>query len=315
MSKIGDRFMSSGARVVSAFVAQTDKDVIPSSGWKVLPNITNGLNNATTLTDSEMLNGTRIKAQGMVTSGEITGDISAELMYGTYDDFFAAAFWNDWTVAVPDTTPSQLVIGDKRKMFAISKDFTDVNAFYAFKGVHVNTMNLEVTTDGIVKTTFGMMGLGYETKKDVTYATSASPAVLGAKASGMSVGDILHDGTAIGVCVEAFTFELDNQSEIQKCLGSNMYGGNIHAMIANASGSMTIAFSEKAYDILELQRTGGVMSIEIPIAFEDGTGYTLTLPKVQIAGDIPSPTGNELVTAEVTYMVVDESPILKRITA
>ena len=125
----------------------------------------------------------------------------------------------------------------------------------------------------------------------------------------------MHNGAAIGVCVEAFTFELDNQAEIQKCLGSNLYGGNIHAMIANASGSMTIAFSEKAYDILELQRTGGTMSIEVPIEFEDGTGYTIELPKVQISGDIPSPTGSELVTAEVTYTAVDESPVLTRITS
>ena len=249
--------MSSGAKVVSAYVAQTDKDVLPTEGWKVLPNITNGLNNATTLTDSEMLNGTRVKTQGIVTSGEITGDISAELAYGVYDDFLAAAFWNDWTVG------GELTIGDTRKMFAVTKDFADINAFYAFKGVHVNTLSIEITTDGIVNITFGLMGLGYETQKSISYSAGAAATIVGPKASGLSVGDILHNGTAIGVCVEAFSFELDNQSEIQKCLGSNMYGGNIHAMIANASGSMTIAFSEKAYDILELQRTGGVMSIEV----------------------------------------------------
>ena len=300
--------MSSGAKVVSAYVAQTDKDVLPTEGWKVLPNITNGLNNATTLTDSEMLNGTRVKTQGIVTSGEITGDLSAELVYGVYDDFLAAAFWNDWTVG------GELTIGDTRKMFAVTKDFADIAAFYAFKGVHVNTLSIEITTDGIVNITFGLMGLGYETQKTVSYSAGAAATVVGAKASGLSVGDILHNGNPIGVCVEAFSFELDNQSEIQKCLGSNMYGGNIHAMIANASGSMTIAFSEKAYDILELQRTGGVMSIEVPIEFEDGTGYTIELPRVQISGDIPSPTGNELVTAEVTYMAVDESPVLTRIS-
>lgn len=301
--------MSSGAKVVSAYVAQTDKDVLPTTGWKVLPNITNGLNNATTLTDSEMLNGTRVKTSGQVTSGEITGDLSAELAYEVYDDFLAAAFWNDWTVG------GELTIGDTRKMFAVTKDFTDIAAFYAFKGVHVNTLSIEITTDGIVNITFGLMGLGYETQKTASYSAGATATIVGDKASGLSVGDILHDGNPIGVCVEAFTFELDNQSEIQKCLGSNMYGGNIHAMIANASGSMTIAFSEKAYDILELQRTGGTMSIEVPIEFEDGTGYTIELPKVQISGDIPSPTGNELVTAEVTYMAVDESPVLTRVTA
>lgn len=299
--------MSSGAKVVSAYVAQTDKDVLPTTGWKVLPNISNGLNNATTLTDSEMLNGTRIKTQGQVTSGEITGDLSAELAYGVYDDFLAAAFWNDWTVG------GELTIGDTRKMFAVTKDFADIAAFYAFKGVHVNTLSIEITTDGIVNITFGLIGLGYETQKTVSYSAGAAATIVGPKASGMSIGDIKYNGAPIGVCVEAFSFELDNQSEIQKCLGSNLYGGNIHAMIANASGSMTIAFSEKAYDILELQRTGGTMSIEVPITFADGSGYIIKIPKSQIQGDIPSPSGNELVTAEVTYTAVDESPILVRI--
>lgn len=304
--------MSSGAAIRTAYVMQTDKDVIPTNGWKTLPNITNGLSNTTTLTDSEMLNGTRMKTSGQVTSGEIVGDIDSELMYLTYDDFMAAAFWNDWTIAAPDE-PSALTIGDVRKFAAISKDFTDISAFYVFKGVHVNTMKIEVGTDSIVKITFGLMGLGYETSKTISYAKNPAAAIVGKKASSLSVGDIKADGVAIGVCVEAFSFELDNQAEIQKCLGSNLYGGNIHAMIANCSGSMTIAFSQKAYDIIELQRTGATMSIEVPIMFTATDGYTITLPKIQIQGDIPSPSGNELVTADVTYTAVDESPIIKRI--
>ncbi len=90
--------MSSGAKVKTSYAPQTAVGTTPTTGWKTLPNITNGLNNATTLTDSEMLNGTRVKSSGQVTSGEISGDIEAELMYGPYDDLMAAAFWNDWTV-------------------------------------------------------------------------------------------------------------------------------------------------------------------------------------------------------------------------
>lgn len=306
--------MSSGSRVKTAYAPQPTLATTPITGWKNLPNITNGLNNATTLTDSEMLNGTRIKSSGMVTSGEIMGDIDAELMYGTYDDLIAASFWNDWTVK-SGATPSKLVIGDIRKMFAFTKDFTDINAFYLFKGVHVNSLKIDVGTDSIVKVTFGLMGLGYEASKTVSFAKTPAAAVSTAKASGMSIGDIKHDGTNIGVCVEAFSFEMDNQAEIQKCLGNNLYGGNLFAMIANISGSMTIAFSQRAYDILELQRTGGTLSIEVPIMFNATDGYLITLPKLQISGDIPSPSGNELVTAEVGYTVVDESPIITRLAA
>lgn len=304
--------MSSGSRVTTAYAVQTDIDTVPASGWKTLPNISNGLNNTTTLTDSEMLNGTRIKSSGMVTSGEITGDISSELMYGTFDDLIEAAFWNDWSVATGD---AEITIGDERKFFAVTKDFNDIKAHYVFKGVHVNTMSIDVATDAIVKIDFGLMGLGYDADKVKSFAITPEPAVMGGKASAMTIGDIKADGSLIGVCVEAFNFELDNQSEIQKCLGDNMYGGNMHAMIANATGSMTLAFSPEAYDLLELQRTGAIMSLEFPIKFPDGSGYTITLPKLQINGDIPSPSGSDIVTAEVSFTVVDESPIIKRIAA
>lgn len=306
--------MSSGAAIRTAYVIQTDINIIPAIGWKTLPNITNGLNNQTTLTDSEMLNGTRVKSAGMATGGEIVGDIDAELMYATYDDFIAAAFWNDWTVKA-GAVPSKLTIGNTRKFMAISKDFTDINAFYAFKGLHVNSMKIDISTDNLIKITFGLMGLGYETSKTISFAKTPAAAVTSKKASGLSIGEIKADGAAIGVCVEAFSFELDNQAEIQKCLGSNFYGGNIFAMIANCSGSMTLAFSGKAYDILELQRTGALMSFEIPIMFSATDGYLITLPKLQISGDIPSPSGNEVVTAEVSYTVVDESPIITRLAA
>lgn len=300
--------MSSGAAIRTAYVAQVDKDIIPSSGWKTLPNVTNGLNNTTTLTDSEILNGTRVKTQGIVTGGEITGDIETELMYETYDDFIAAAFWNDWSAE------GELTISDKRKMFAITKDFTDIKAHYVFKGIHVNSLTIEVTTDSIVKLTLGLIGLGYESRKTISYATSPDAMVDSKKASGLSIGEIKADGSPIGVCVEAFTFTIDNQAEIQKCLGNNLYGGNIHAMIANVGGSMTIAFSEKAYDILELQRTGALMSVEVPIMFTETDGYIITLDKIQISGDIPSPSPTDIVTAEVTFTVVDESPTITRVT-
>ena len=307
-------FMSSGLSVKTAIAEQTEDGMTPAVGWETLPNISNGLNTSTTLTDSELLNENRIKSAGMVTGGEISGEISSELMFGTFDKLISAAFWNEWTVSELDT-PSQVTIGKKSKFFAVTKDFAEFNAFYLWLGVHVNTMKIEVTTESIVKVMFGLMGLGYETQKTKSFATSPTAAVEKGKASGHSIGDILVDDAPIGVCVEAFSIELNNQAEIQKCLGKNLYGGSIHALIASITGALTLEFSEKSYDILEMQRTGTTMSLVVPIEFEDGSIYELTLPQIQIEGDIPAPSGSGLVKAEVTYKVVNKSPILKRIEA
>lgn len=303
--------MSSGARVQTAYATQTDKDVKPTTGWAVLANSSNGLNNSMTLTDSDLITGGRIKQSGMVTGGEVTGDIASELMFGAFDDLLAGAFWSAWELGT-DPDPDTLEIGTDRTMFAITKDFQDINVYHYFAGCHVSTLNLEVNTDAIASITFGFMGLGYEHSKTASFAVTPSTAVQGKKASGLSIGTILIDGTDVGVCVEAFSFSLDNQAEIQKCLGNNKYGGNVLAMIANITGSMTIAYSQKAHDILSSQIDGTTMSLEIPIEFSATEKYVLKIPKFQVSGDIPAPSGTEKVTAEVSYTVVDESPVLER---
>ena len=299
--------MSSGAKVVSAIAVQTDKDTIPQSGWKILPVVSNGLTVSTSLTESETIADGRIAKLGMVTSGEISGEIDTELMFGVYDDLLAAAFWSDWQDGTPDT----LQIGSTKKLFAVTKDFTDINVNHIFKGCVVNSLSLEVDAESLVKVKFGMMGLGYEESSTVSFAKKPTPAQDGKKASGLSIGTIKVDGTQVGVCVESFKFELDNQAEVQKCLGDNIYGGNILAMLANASGSLTLAYSQAAHNIIKEQLTGRTFSLEVPIKF-DSQKYVIIIPKMQVNGEIPSPSGKDLVTVEVNYTVVDKSPVIER---
>lgn len=302
--------MSSGARVVSAYAKQTTKE-LPKTGYKILPNISNGLTVSTELTNSEMLSGSRIGKAGMVTSASVSGDIECELMFGAYDDLIAAAFWSDWSAGA---SPNTLSIGTTKTEFAITKDFTDINVNHAFGHCVVSNFSLNVDTSSLIKVKFGMTGLDYQESKTVSFAKSPTPTPDTAKASGLSIGEIKVNGEKIDVCVEAFSLDIDNQTEVQKCLGDNIYGGNILAMIANISGSMKIAYSQKAHEIITNQMTGATLSLEIPIEF--GTNkYVIKIPKFQVSGEIPSPSGTDLVTVDVNYTVVDESPVIERTTA
>ncbi|MFB6349485.1 phage tail tube protein [Moraxella sp. ZJ142] len=296
--------MSSGARVVSAFVKQTDK-TIPQTGWKILPNISNGLTVSTEMTESEILAGGRLMQKGMVTGASVSGDIETELMYSVYDELIAAAFWSEWQA-------NKLTIGTTKSEFAITKDFTDINVNHIFERCVVSNFSLNIDTSSLVKIKFGFTGLGYQQSKDASFAKSPTPAADGIKASSLSIGDILIDGQKIDVCVESLSFELDNQTEVQKCLGDNIYGGNVLAMLANITGSMTIAYSPKAHDIISNQMTGATLSLEFPIMFGDNK-YILKLPKIQVTGEIPSPSGKDLVAVDVSYTVVDETPVLERV--
>lgn len=303
--------MSSGARVKSAYAKQTDK-TIPQTGWKILPNITNGLTVSTELTNSEMLSGGRIGKAGMVTSARVEGSIETELMFEAYDDLIAGAFWSDWSGG--RASPKTLSIGTTKHQFAITKDFEDITVNHVFGQCVVSNFSLSVDAESLVKLSFGMTGLDYQESKTESFAKTPTPTPDTAKASGLSIGEIKVDGTKLDVCVESFSLEIDNQTEVQKCLGDNIYGGNIHAMLANISGSMTIAYSQKAHDIIKNQLTGQTLSLEIPIKFADNKRYVIKIPKFQVSGEIPSPSGTDLVTVDVNYTVVDESPVIERHT-
>lgn len=277
--------MSSGAKVVTAYVKQTNKDTVPSTGWKVLPNISNGLTVTTELTESEMLDGGRVKKAGMVTSAEVSGDVESELMYGAFDDLIAAAFWSEWNTRAK---PHTLQIGSTKTQFALTKDFTDINVNHIFKGCVVSKFTLSVDTSSLVKISFGLTGLGYEESTTRSFATNPTATPDTKKASGLSIGEIKVDGRNIGVCVESITFELDNQTEVQRCLGDNMYGGNILAMLANASGSMKIAYSPEAHNIIKTLPiiviglcVGDTGAKNVATQAHDATRWTANLPTTQ----------------------------------
>lgn len=303
--------MSSGAKVVTNFAKQTNKDTIPNSGWKTLPVVSNGLSVSTTLKESEMISDGRLAKAGQVTGGEISGEIESELMSGAFDELLAASFFSSWK----DGTPKTLQIGSDRQFFAITKDFTDINVNHLFTGCVVSSFGLTVDTDNLIKVKFGFMGLGYQESTSKSFAKSPTKIPDTAKATGMNIGTIKVDNQDIGVCVESFEFNLDNQTEVQKCLGSNIYGGNILAMLANITGKMTLAYSPEAHNIIKEQLTGRTFSLEFPIQFSATDKYIIKIPKMQVNGEVPSPSGKDLVTVDVSYTVVDQSPVIERHSA
>lgn len=93
-----------------------------------------------------------------------------------------------------------------------------------------------------------------------------------------------------------------------------MYGGNVLAMLASISGSMTLAYGQESHNIVKEQLSGRTFALEFAIKFGNQK-YVLKIPKMQVSGEIPSPSGTDLATVDVSFTVVDESPILEKHTA
>lgn len=306
--------MARGTRVVLAYAPQDDVDTKPASGWKTLPRKSDSLNNSVELTDSETINDSRLKTAGMVTSANAEGDVEVEMIKGSYDDLIAAAAGNDWD------TDTVTFGGDVVSTFAIEKGHKDIGQYHYWSGMRVNSFSLDIPESGFIGMTFGFMGSGYETAA-VQYSSSPDTTATSPKATSLSVTDVQIDGiTTKGVsCVTAFSFELNNNIERQNCLGAGLYGNELMEMMADITGSLTLAYSKNTQSMLDKQLTGAPVQIQVTISFNDDPDtYVLTIPKSQIAGDIPS-GGMEKLETQLTYTVyadtADDAPTLVRTTA
>ena len=97
--------------------------------------------------------------------GSVTGDVNFELSYGTFDEFLAAAVGGVWV-------NNELKNGTQVPFFSIEKGFTDINQYLLFKGMAVNTMNLNFSVGAILTGSFGFIGRDAELN-----GTSGVPAV------------------------------------------------------------------------------------------------------------------------------------------
>ena len=295
--------MSRGVKVGLAYALQTDVTIKPTQGWKILPRKSDSLNHKVELTESETINDSRIKTAGMVTSAEASGDVECEFIKGTYDDLIAAAAGNVWA------GNKVSFAGDVATMFALEKRHKDIDSglYHYWGGMRVNTFKLDIPETGFIGLTFGFMGSGYE-NGSTAYSVTPTVSPTAPKAASITVGDIKINGSTLkGIaCITQFSFEANNNIERQNCLGGGLYGAKLLEMMADLSGSLTMAYGKKAQEILNNQMTGAVVSIEALINFSDGSSYTLTIPKAQLAGDIPS-GGKDKLEASLSYTVVADT--------
>ena len=301
---------SRGNKTVLLSAIQTDAKVKPVSGWDVFPRKSDSLNTTFELLDSETINDSRLKTPGMVISADAAGDVECEFIKGTYDKYMAAAAGNAWEVGAPEEGQDTLTFGgDVITMFALAKAHKDILQYHYWAGNRVNTMTLDIPEGGYASLTFGFMGSGYENAL-TDYAPDAAPVPVSPKATSLNVTDIKIDGvtTKGSACATAFSFELTNNIERQNCLGAGLYGDDLTEMMADMTGSLALKYGQKAQSILNKQMTAAPIKIEVTLSFPDTTDtYTLTIPKAQISGDIPS-GGNELLEASLTYTVVADTP-------
>lgn len=301
--------MSSGAKVLTHIAKETVPGETPASpDWQTLRFNENTLSPTPNVEQSDEITDSRIGQGGIITSLDITGDINAELSFGTFDELLAAAFYGEWDNDV-------LTIGDKLTSFSISKSYSDVAVYALFKGCHARTMRLEIPSAGRVMINFGFSCMDFDDSNTDSFVANPAPPTTTPHMSSLSVGSVKADGQSLeGVaCVSAISFTIDNHFQEQPCLGSTKKGPEkIVETEAEITGSITLAWSSKAWEIWKEQLTRKTLSVEFPITDSLGNKYTFNLPAIEVDGELPSGGKRDLLEVTLNYTVSKIAPTVTR---
>lgn len=299
--------MSSGAKVVSHIIKEVTPGVTPTGTWDTLRLTGNALTPTVNTEVSDEITDTRLSQGSVATSIDIGGDLTAEFSFGSFDQLLEAAFYGQWNADV-------LRVGDTRNTFSIAKGYNDVGVYGLFKGAHVSTFALDIPSEGKVTATFNMACLDY-TDGEVPIVVSPNAPTTTPFLSNNNVGTILVNGQSLeGVaCVSAMTIALDNSLQTQRCLGSESLGPGAHiATEAAITGSITLAWSKRAWQLWKNTFTRTPIAVVFPITDALGNKYTFNFPAVEVDGELPNGGKRDLIEVTLNYTVAKLSPTITR---
>ncbi|WP_046787129.1 phage tail tube protein [Pseudomonas putida] len=301
--------MSSGARQTTYLIPEVTPGVTPTTGaWDTLRLTGNTLSPTVNTQASDEITDQRISQGSVATSVDIQGDLAAELSYDTFDKLMEAAFYGTWAGNV-------LTVGSTRRTFTVAKNFDDVSVFTLFKGMHVSTFGLDIPSDGKITATFNLMGLDYGDGDTSTVGT-INPPTTTPFMSNSNVGTLLVDGQSLEgeACVSALSISLDNTLQTQRCLGTSRLGPGAHiATEAAITGSITLAWSQRAWEIWKNTFTRKPVAVQFPITDSLGNQYVLDFPAVEVDGDLPNGGKRDLIEVTLNYTVAKQAPTITRI--
>lgn len=300
--------MSSGARQNTYLIPEVTPGITPTSGaWDTLRLTSNTLSPTVSTQVSDEITESRISQGSVATGVEIAGDLVGELSYGSFDKLLEAAFYGDWTANV-------LTVGSARKTFTVAKNFSDVDVYTLFKGMHVSVFALDIPSDGKVTATFTLAGLDYADSA-VNSVGSTNPPTTTPFMSNINVGTLKIDGESMeGIaCVSAISMSLDNSLQAQRCIGTDKLGpGAQIATEAAITGSLTLAWSNKSWSIWKNTFSRKTIAVEFPIIDSVGNRYTLNLPSIEVDGDLPNGGKRDLIEVTLNYTVSKLAPTITR---
>lgn len=311
--------MSSGSQQTVHYVGESQLAVLPAPFDRNLLRFKSmNIDGTTSGTASEEILDNPLSNGEYKTKLEISGELGAELSFGTYDEFIAAIFRNYWTPVDPnDVSAGQvLTLGSRRdQSFSFLRGYKDAGGYHVFRGNKVKSMGITVPKEGLIEINFNFVG---QERDPVVFQMPAGNVAFpnpNKVMTNVGVGELLLDGVSVidQACMSAFaiTFEWDVQNQI--CLGKGLTAGKAMQTSLAVTGSVTVAWGDMAANYNEMKYTDKSIALTLPLSDEAGNTYVINVPEATIKGALPSGSRSDLIEMQIEYTVRKQSPTITRI--
>src|SRR6056297_1967490 len=205
----------------------------------------------------------------------VSGDISVELSHTSFDDIIESAMYEEWTSANTITT------GTTEKSFTLQKTFSDIGEYHVFPGCIVNTWNISVTPNGIITSTFNVMGETMSTGSNTLSGATAKSA----NSPFDSFSGTLAEGDSENALITSIDFSLSNNIQMLSVIGSNKTIGLVDGR-SNVSGTVSAYFANSTLLDKFINETESSLSFQLVDA--SSNSLTFTMPRIKYSGgDVP----------------------------
>lgn len=213
----------------------------------------------------------------------VTGDITGELSYGTYDDLLEAAFGGTWTT-------DALVTGTTRRSFAILKRNLDIGVDTVYRGCQINQVQLNCPLQEKITAVFSVVG-----KSEESYTVPAD-AVFG---TATTTDYMTTFEGSLSVAGSAFTYATDLNATLNNNIEAkySLFERDAYAMregMIDVTGQLSAYIEDDTLKDAYRNETDTAFIITMTDAKTGGNKYTLTLPKARFTSASDSYSGDDL---------------------
>jgi len=228
----------------------------------------------------------------------VSGDISIELSYGSFDDLIEAALCGTWATDTPSVGIDQLKAGVVRNSFTIERKFANIATpeYHRYTGAEVNTFSLSVSPDAVVTGTFGIIAQDYANATAII-AGATYPAATTTEPMDSFSGTINEGGSAIAT-VTSLEFSLENGLNPLFAVGSDI---TLEPGIGKSRVTGTIGAFFQSKALLDKFVNETASSLDFTLLDPAGNEYFFDFPNIKYTGGQPDVSGEGEVTISLPF--------------